>query len=52
MGVVLAGFGILYTWRTLEIAILSLIIYLPDALSLWFLVKLSESRRARLDLSH
>ena len=33
------GFGILRTWRTLEIAILTLIIYLPDALSLWFLVK-------------
>jgi uncharacterized membrane protein YbhN (UPF0104 family) len=33
------GFGILRTWRILEIAILTLIIYLPDALSLWFLVK-------------
>jgi hypothetical protein len=33
------GFGILRTWRTLEIVILTLIIYIPDALSLWFLVK-------------
>jgi uncharacterized membrane protein YbhN (UPF0104 family) len=33
------GFEILRTWRTLEIAILTLIIYCPDALSLWFLVK-------------
>jgi uncharacterized membrane protein YbhN (UPF0104 family) len=33
------GFGILRTWQTLEIAILTLIIYIPDALSLWFLVK-------------
>jgi uncharacterized membrane protein YbhN (UPF0104 family) len=39
MGMVQRGFGILRTWRTLEIAILTLIIYLPDALSLWFLVK-------------
>jgi glycosyltransferase 2 family protein len=38
MGMVQRGFGILRTWRTLEIAILTLIIYLPDALSLWFLV--------------
>jgi uncharacterized membrane protein YbhN (UPF0104 family) len=39
MAMVQRGFGILRTWRTLEIAILTLIIYLPDALSLWFLVK-------------
>jgi uncharacterized protein (TIRG00374 family) len=39
MGMVQSGFGILRTWRTLEVAILTLIIYLPDALSLWFLVK-------------
>jgi glycosyltransferase 2 family protein len=39
VGMVQRGFGILRTWRTLEIAILTLIIYLPDALSLWFLVK-------------
>jgi hypothetical protein len=25
------GFGILRTWRTLEIAILTLMIYLPDS---------------------
>jgi glycosyltransferase 2 family protein len=39
MGMVQSGFGILRTWRTLEVAILTVIIYLPDALSLWFLVK-------------
>lgn len=39
MDMVRRGFGILRTWRTLEIAILTLIIYLPDSLSLWFLVK-------------
>ena len=39
MRMVQSGFGILRTWRTLEIAIITLIIYLPDALSLWFLVK-------------
>jgi uncharacterized protein (TIRG00374 family) len=39
LGMVQRGFGILRTWRTLEIAILTLIIYVPDALSLWFLVK-------------
>jgi uncharacterized membrane protein YbhN (UPF0104 family) len=39
MGLVQSGFGILRTWRTKEIAVLTLIIYLPDALSLWFLVK-------------
>jgi glycosyltransferase 2 family protein len=39
LGMVQSGFGILRTWRTLEIAILTLIIYIPDALSLWFLVK-------------
>jgi uncharacterized membrane protein YbhN (UPF0104 family) len=39
MGMAQRGFAILRTWRTLEIAILTLIIYLPDALSLWFLVK-------------
>ena len=33
------GFAILRTWRTLEIAVLTLIIYVPDTLSLWFLVK-------------
>jgi uncharacterized protein (TIRG00374 family) len=39
MGMVQRGFAILHTWRTLEIAILTLLIYLPDALSLWFLIK-------------
>jgi uncharacterized membrane protein YbhN (UPF0104 family) len=39
MEMVRRGFGILRTWRTLEIAILTLIIYLPDTLSLWILVK-------------
>jgi uncharacterized membrane protein YbhN (UPF0104 family) len=39
MGLVQRGFGILRTWRTMEIAVLTLIIYFPDALSLWFLVK-------------
>ena len=34
-----SGFGILRTWRMLDITILTLIIYLPDVLSLWFLVK-------------
>jgi uncharacterized membrane protein YbhN (UPF0104 family) len=39
LGMVQKGFGILRTWRILEIAILTLVTYLPDALSLWFLVK-------------
>ena len=39
MGMVQSSFGILRTWRTLEVAILTVIIYLPDALSLWLLVK-------------
>ena len=33
------GFGILRTWRTLEVALFTLVIYLPDALSLWCVVK-------------
>jgi len=33
------GLEILRTWRTLEVIGLTLIIYVPDALSLWFLVK-------------
>jgi glycosyltransferase 2 family protein len=33
------GFGILRTWRTMQIALLTLVIYLPDALSLWCVVK-------------
>jgi uncharacterized protein (TIRG00374 family) len=39
MGMVQRGFEILRTWRTVEIAAVTLIIYLPDALSLWFSVK-------------
>jgi len=39
IGMAQRGFQILRTWRTLEIAILTFIIYCPDALSLWFLVK-------------
>jgi uncharacterized membrane protein YbhN (UPF0104 family) len=39
MAMVRRGFGILCTWRMLEIGALTLIIYLPDALSLWLLVK-------------
>ena len=33
------GFQILRTWRTLEVIGITLIIYVPDALTLWFLVK-------------
>jgi hypothetical protein len=33
------GFEILRTWRTLEVVAITLIIYVPDALSLWCLVK-------------
>jgi uncharacterized membrane protein YbhN (UPF0104 family) len=33
------GFGILRTWRTVQIVLLTLLIYLPDALSLWCVVK-------------
>jgi hypothetical protein len=33
------GLEILRTWRTLEVIAITLIIYVPDALSLWFLVK-------------
>ena len=39
MAMVQQGFEILRTWRTLEVIAITLIIYLPDALSLWFLVK-------------
>src|SRR5205823_891527 len=38
MAMVQQGFEILRTWRTLEVIAITLIIYLPDALSLWFLV--------------
>lgn len=33
------GFQILRTWRTLQVIGVTLIIYVPDALTLWFLVK-------------
>jgi hypothetical protein len=33
------GFEIMRTWRTLEVVAITLIIYVPDALSLWCLVK-------------
>jgi len=39
MAMVRQGFEILRTWRTLEVIAITLIIYLPDALSLWFVVK-------------
>jgi uncharacterized protein (TIRG00374 family) len=34
-----SGFEILRTWRIMKVAAATLIIYLPDALSLWFCVK-------------
>ncbi|HEV2097895.1 MAG TPA: lysylphosphatidylglycerol synthase transmembrane domain-containing protein [Stellaceae bacterium] len=33
------GLAILRTWRVLPVAVLTLVIYLPDALSLWCIVK-------------
>jgi len=33
------GFEILRTWRTLKVIAITLIIYIPDAFSLWCLVK-------------
>jgi len=39
MAMVQQGFEILRTWRTLEVVAITLIIYMPDALSLWLLVK-------------
>lgn len=39
MVMVQQGFEILRTWRTLEVVAITLIIYLPDAFALWFLVK-------------
>ena len=39
LAMVQRGFRILRTWRTVEVAALSLIIYVPDALCLWFIVK-------------
>jgi glycosyltransferase 2 family protein len=37
--VVQHGFILLRTWRTVEVAAVTLMIYLPDALALWFVVK-------------
>jgi hypothetical protein len=39
MAMVQQGLEILRTWRTLEVAGITLMIYVPDALSLWLLVK-------------
>ena len=39
LAMVQQGFEILRTWRTLEVVAITLIIYVPDALTLWFLVK-------------
>jgi uncharacterized protein (TIRG00374 family) len=39
MASVQQGFKILRTWRTLEVSAFTLMIYIPDALSLWCLVK-------------
>jgi glycosyltransferase 2 family protein len=39
MAMVQQGFEILRTWRTLEVVGITLVIYVPDALTLWFLVK-------------
>ena len=39
LAMVQQGFEILRTWRTLEVIGITLIIYVPDAFTLWFLVK-------------
>jgi hypothetical protein len=39
MTMVQQGFEILRTWRTLQVIAITLIIYVPDALAVWFLVK-------------
>ena len=39
MAMVQQGFEILRTWRTLEVVAITIILYVPDALALWFLVK-------------
>jgi glycosyltransferase 2 family protein len=39
MAMVQQGFEILRTWRTVEVVAITVMIYLPDALSLWLLVK-------------
>jgi glycosyltransferase 2 family protein len=33
------GFTILRSWRTVEVAALTLVVYIPDSLSLWFAIK-------------
>ena len=39
MAMVQQGFEILRTWRTLEVVAITPVIYVADALTLWFLVK-------------
>ena len=39
LAMVQQGLEILRTWRTMEVAAITLIIYVPDALTLWLLVK-------------
>jgi uncharacterized membrane protein YbhN (UPF0104 family) len=39
LAMVQQGLKILRTWRTLGVIAITLIIYVPDALTLWFLVK-------------
>jgi len=39
MAMVQQGFEILRTWRTLKVIGITLVIYVPDALTLWFLLK-------------
>ncbi len=39
LGMVQRGFAILRTWRIVEVAALTVIVYLPEMLSLWLLVK-------------
>ncbi len=39
LAMVQQGLEILRTWRTLEVIAMTLILYVPDALSLWFVVK-------------
>jgi glycosyltransferase 2 family protein len=39
LAMVQQGLEILRTWRTLEVVALTVVIYVPDALTLWFLVK-------------
>jgi len=39
LGMVQRGLAILRTWRTVEVAALTVVVYLPDSLSLWLVVK-------------